>query len=262
VTATAVSHRIRVLEADLGHTLFHRKVRSVELTPEGQALYATVHAGFEAIAAGVEKLRMRNGATVTLSVTPAFAAKWLVPRLAAFQAAYPHINLHVHASNEVVRLGPGSADLAVRYGDGPYRGLDSTLLMQDRFAPVASPALGEIRSEDIAGLPVIHFDWHRGAANALSWSAWANAACLEAPSLAKCIRFSDESHAIQAAIAGQGVALVSLLLVEDELKLGLLRLVPGHALEGWSYTLLAPLLEPPSTDVLAVRNWLIEQFSS
>lgn len=259
VTATAISHRIRVLEADLGHSLFHRKVRSVELTPEGQMLYAAVHTGFESITAGVEKLRVPTSSTVTLSVTPAFAAKWLVPRIADFQAAHPHINLHVHASNEIVRLGPGSADLAVRYGDGPYRGLDASLLMHDRFAPVASPALGDIRSDEIAGLPLIHFDWHRGVANELSWSAWAQAAGVEAPSLKKCIRFSEESHAIQAAVAGQGVALVSQLLVEQELELGLLSVVPGPSLAGWSYTVVLPNLETPSSEVSAVRDWLLEQ---
>lgn len=258
VTATAISHRIRVLEADLGHTLFHRKVRSVELTPEGQVLFSAVHAGFEAIAAGVSQLRAPTRGAVTVSVTPAFAAKWLVPRLDAFQAAHPDINLHVHASNDVVRLGPGSADLAVRYGKGPYPGLDATALMQDRFAPVASPALGAISSEQIAESPLIHFDWHRGSANALSWAAWAQAAGMEAPPLAKCIRFSEESHAIQAAVAGQGVALVSLLLVQEELKLGLLRVVPGPSLEGWSYNLVAPPLETASAQVVAVRDWLIE----
>src|SRR3989337_3056478 len=88
VTATAVSHRIRALEDEIGCRLFVRKTRAVDLTAEGRSLYSAVREGFDAIALGVEKLRQRARPLVRLSTTPAFATKWLVPRLAAFQA--PH----------------------------------------------------------------------------------------------------------------------------------------------------------------------------
>lgn len=84
VTATAISHRIRVLEEDLERPLFVRKVRAVELTPDGQTLLAAVSSGFQAIAMAIEQVRRPRRASVTLSATPAFATKWLVPRLATF----------------------------------------------------------------------------------------------------------------------------------------------------------------------------------
>ena len=116
VTAAAISHRIRDLEEFLERPLFIRKVRAVELTPEAERLYLAVHHGFETMAQAIDHIRRPQRAHVTLSATPAFAAKWLVPRLAAFQAQHPDIDLHVHASNAPVDLEAGNVDLAIRYG--------------------------------------------------------------------------------------------------------------------------------------------------
>src|SRR5688572_8450266 len=125
VTATAISHRIRTLEEEIGCRLFVRKTRAIELTMEGRALYSAVREGFDTIAAGVDRLRQRARPAVRLSTTPAFAAKWLVPRLTAFQAQHPQIDLHVHASNQPVDLSQGTIDIAIRYGQGRYEGMHS-----------------------------------------------------------------------------------------------------------------------------------------
>jgi LysR family glycine cleavage system transcriptional activator len=262
VTPTAISHRIRVLEADLGRPLFHRKVRAVELTSAGQTLFVAVRTGFEAITQGVERLRQAPPTVVTLSVTPAFAAKWLVPRLAAFHATHPGIHLHVHASNEPVDLGTGAADLAVRYGHGNYPGVDATLLMPDQFAPVASPALCIHDGAGLADATLIHFDWHRDTSHGLSWTTWAHAAGIADLPLAGGLRFSEESHAIQAAVAGQGVALVSLMLVDEELKLGLLRMLTGPVLQGLSYHVVTPQGGARSPQTEVVKNWLLANAAS
>ena len=178
VTATAISHRVRTLEQELGGPLFVRKVRAVELTPQGLTLFAAVRDGFDTIASGFERLRAPERQSVTLSATPAFAAKWLLPRLAAFQALHPGIDLNVHASNEPVNLHSGTADLAIRYGHGHHAGLSATLLLHDRFAPVASPQLRHHGQAGAGDRPLIHFDWHRPMPIDLTWSAWAQAAGL------------------------------------------------------------------------------------
>lgn len=257
VTATAISHRIRVLEDDLERPLFVRKVRAVELTPDGQTLLAAASSGFRTIAAAVEQVRGPRRASVTLSTTPAFAAKWLVPRLAAFQAEHPDIDLHIHASNLPVDLDAGTADLAIRYGHGHYEGVTATLLLEDHFAPVASPALLARIGHDAAQWPLIHFDWHRPPPAELTWSAWARKTGRDPSALSAGIRYSEESHAIQATVAGQGVALLSLLLVEDELRLGLLRVAAEPGLRGMSYHLLEPGRRPVSDAVSAVADWLL-----
>lgn len=261
VTATAVSHRIRALEDEIGCRLFVRKTRAVELTSEGRSLYSAVREGFDTIASGVEKLRQRARPLVKLSTTPAFAAKWLVPRLAAFQAQHPNIDVHVHASNRPIDLSTGSIDIAIRYGQGRYDGMKSTLLLQDRFAPVASPTLKVANTSDLSRRTLIHFDWEQPLPVDLTWAAWARAAQLPELNTEAGIRFSDESHAIQAAVAGQGVALLSLVLIEQELKLGVLesRLTP--VLEGLAYYLVRSERATHDDAASIVEAWLIEQAS-
>jgi len=258
VTATAISHRIRALETELGCLLFIRKTRAIEPTAAGQSLYAAVRDGFDTIAAGVDRLRQRARPTVRLSTTPAFAAKWLVPRLASFQNAHPHIDLHVHASYEPVDLNLGTIDLAIRYGQGRYEDMQTTLLLQDRFAPVASPALQVTNAQALLQRTLIHFDWSQPVSLDLSWSAWARAADMPQLDVAAGIRFSEESHAIQAAIAGQGVALLSLVLIQEELKLGLLESRLAPTLDGYAYYLVRPLRATSSAAASTVANWLLE----
>lgn len=257
VTATAVSHQIRTLEDDLACRLFLRKTRAVALTAEGRSLYDAVRLGFDAIGAGVERLRSQARPTVTLSTTPAFAAKWLVPRLATFQAEHPQIDLHVHASNQPQDLRSGAVDLAVRYGQGRYADLAATLLLQDRFAPVASPGLKIRRSMDLLRHPLIHFDWHRPPSVALTWEGWARAAGFAGLDTSAGIRYSEESHAIQAAVAGQGVALLSLALVREEMGMGLLESKVGPALDGLAYYVVRPAQGPFSEAAAAVEAWLL-----
>jgi LysR family glycine cleavage system transcriptional activator len=259
VTPTAISHRIRVLEEYLERPLFVRKVRAVELTADGQTLLAAVSSGFQTIASAIEQVRQPRRASVTLSTTPAFAAKWLVPRVAAFQAAHPEIDLHIHASNLPVDLNAGTADLAIRYGQGqsPGPGLTSHLLLKDYFAPVASPALSSTIHKDASQWPLIHFDWHRPLPVDLTWAAWAAKTGRQPHVLAAGIRYSEESHAIQAAVAGQGVALLSLLLVEEELRLGLLDVVAEPKLAGLAYYVLRPSRHPAPKAVATVQDWLM-----
>jgi LysR family glycine cleavage system transcriptional activator len=262
VTATAISHRIRALETELGCLLFVRKTRAIELTAAGRSLYSAVREGFDTIAAGVDRLRQRARPRVSISTTPAFAAKWLVPRLGAFQNSHPQIDLHVHASYEPVDLNLGSIDLAIRYGQGRYEDLQATLLMQDRFAPVASPALKITNPQDLSQRTLIHFDWARSTALDVTWPAWARAAGLPDLDVEAGIRYSDESHAIQAAIAGQGVALLSLVLIQEELKLGLLEARLTPVLDGHAYYVVRPLRATGSAAASTVETWLLGQASS
>lgn len=262
VTATAVSHRIRALEEEIGCRLFVRKTRAVDLTPEGRSLYSAVREGFDTIAAGVEKLRQRARPLVKLSTTPAFAAKWLVPRLAAFQAQHPNIDVHVHASNRPVDLSAQAIDIAIRYGQGRYEGMKSTLLLQDRFAPVASPSLGVASAADLGRRPLIHFDWEQPLPVDLTWAAWARAAQLPELNTESGIRYSDESHAIQAAVAGQGVALLSLVLIEQELKLDVLESRLEPVLDGLAYYIVRPERAGHDSAAAIVAAWLVEQASS
>jgi LysR family glycine cleavage system transcriptional activator len=262
VTATAISHRIRALETELACLLFVRKTRAIELTTAGQSLHAAVRDGFDTIAESVARLKQHARPTVRISTTPAFATKWLVPRLADFQRLHPQIDLHVHASYEPIDLNLGTIDLAIRYGQGRYEDMKATLLLQDRFAPVASPALQVTNAQALLQRTLIHFDWARPTSLDLTWSAWARAAGLPQLDVTAGIRFSEESHAIQAAIAGQGVALLSLVLIQEELKLGLLESHLMPVLDGHAYHVVRPLRATQSTAMSKVEGWLLAQAAS
>ena len=128
VTPTAISHQIRQLEQAIGTPLFERRTRQVVPTPEGHVLLPVLTEGFDSFARAIDGLtRKSRRTTVTLSATPGFTAKWLVPRLAAFRKARPDIDLTLLATLDVVDVKGGAADLALRYGRGPYPDLDGQL---------------------------------------------------------------------------------------------------------------------------------------
>lgn len=258
VSPTAISHQIRALEDNLSCALFVRQTRKVALSAEGELLYAATKEGFDCIAAGVERLRARQRSTVTLSATPAFTTKWLVPRMAAFQAAHPEIDLHIHASNQKVDLHSGAVDLAIRYGQGSYHDLLATRLLQDHFAPVASKQLHIRQPSDLNLHPLIHFDWHSTPPAHLTWTGWLQNAGISDLDSTAGIRYSEESHAIQAALAGQGVALLSLELVREEIAMGLLEAPLTPVVEGLAYHLVRSALKPAVAPVAIVEEWLIQ----
>lgn len=259
VTATAVSHRIRALEDALGCPLFTRRVRAIAITTEGQQLYATVAQGLEAIAQTVQRIRQPLRHTVTLSVTPEFASQWLVPKLANFQAKCLDIDLHVHASYQPVDLNASAADLAVRYGSGNWSDVLATPLFQECFAPVASPALAQSLPSDARHWPLIHMQWHLPSEQAFDWAAWARAANLPTAQLQMGQHYSNGTHAVQAAIAGHGVALLGLSLLAEELRLNLLQVLTGPQLKGHHYHLCIPTKRPVSPAMQTVRQWLLAQ---
>src|SRR5438552_16767731 len=120
VTPTAISHQIGRLEENLGVALFERRARRVILTPAGRTLFPVLRDGLDAFADAIDGLHAHKARrSVTLSATTAFTAKWLVPRAASFRAAYPDLDLRLHASDEPVDLAAGTVDAAIRYGRGP-----------------------------------------------------------------------------------------------------------------------------------------------
>lgn len=257
VTPTAVSHQIRALEEQVGLALFERQVRKVLLTEAGAQLYPVLRDGFDAFAAALVRLtQQRTRAQVSISATNAFTVKWLVPRMADFRQRHPGIDLQLQASDEVADLRSTAIDIAVRYGRGPYPGLVTEPLFTDRFAPVANPRLGIASVQDLAHVPLIRFDWKRAHPENPTWERWFALARRRPPAQAGQLRFSDEGHAIQAAVAGHGIALVSLALVAEELKAGHLVQPFGPIIEGHTYHLAMHADRPPSAAVQAVAQWL------
>ena len=258
VTPTAISHQIKLLEDTLGTRLFERQPRRLLLTAAGRALHPGVREGFDALARAVRAVTpVPVRRSVTLSATSAFTAKRLVPHLAAFRHAHPDIDLHLHASDVPADLWGGAADMAIRYGKGPFPGLNAERLATNAFAPVCSPRLGVREPQDLGKVPLIHFHWHLEDADTPTWRFWSAQAGLLDLDAEAGLMFSDEGHAIQAAVSGHGVALLSLLLVSDELARGTLVQPFGPVLDGYAYHLVHAARSPSADRIDAVRSWLL-----
>jgi LysR family transcriptional regulator, glycine cleavage system transcriptional activator len=263
VSATAISHHIRQLEKTLGLKLFERHPRRVELTAAGKELYPVMRDGFDSFTNAIARLKARKlRNVVTLSATVAFTARWLVPRAAAFHRAHPRMDLRLHASDEPVDLLAGTSDAAIRYGRGGYAGLEAEKLFQDVFAPVCSPALNLRQPQQLAAHTLIHFEWRRARRDNPIWARWLESAGLSELCPKAELIFTDETHAIQAAIAGQGVALVSLMLVADELARGTLVQPFGPKLDGFQYLLVYPPGAHISARVAALRTWIRDEVAA
>ena len=258
VTPTAVSHQIRQLEGLLGVALFERRTRQVLLTPPGQQLYPVLRDGFDAFAKALEALSVkRERLAVTLSATTALTAKWLLPRVAAFRQAYPDVDLRLHASDDVVELAGGNVDAAIRYGRGNYPGLTVERLFSDRFAPVCSPWLKVAKPADLHGQTLLHAEWRHVDERTPTWRRWSERAGLDGLAMEGGVTFNDDSHVIQAALAGQGVALLSLEMVADDLASGALVQPFGPALAGHDHNLVYPLEAAGSRGIAVLREWLL-----
>lgn len=257
VTPTAISHQIRLLEDILEVRLFERRPRRVALTSAGTALFQPINGAFTAMREAVDRVAgSKRRRSLTLSATTAFTAKWLVPRLSRFADAYPDIALRLHASDEVAELGSGRADVAVRYGPGPFPGLTSALLFEEHFAPICSPNLDVERPEDLKHQTLLHSEWRNVDAMTPSWARWCEVAGLEGLDTTAGPVFLDDSHLIQAAVAGQGVALLSPVLVTDELAAGYVVQPFGPVLPGYAYHLVHPPQSDCAAEVDALKDWM------
>lgn len=263
VTPTAISHQVRWLEDHLGVRLFHRRTRRVELTAAAHILYPVLRDGFDGFAAAVEQVAAtRQRQVVRISATTAFTAWWLLPRVQRFQAAHPEIDLQLHACEDVVDMRTAQVDLAVRYGRGPYPGLRAEAMLADRFAPVASPGLALHTADDLRRVPLIHFDWRRVDLANPTWEGWFRAAGLPVIKPISHLAFSEESHAIQAAVAGQGAALLSLVLVRDAIEAGGLVQPFGPMLDSYTYHLVEAADRPSSEAAQIAKAWLLDEVRS
>jgi LysR family glycine cleavage system transcriptional activator len=260
VTPTAISHQIRQLEAHLGLRVLERTPRTVRLTAEGSVLYEATASGFAEIARAVAQLRRRREPAI-LTLTTAFLSHWMVPRLTELRRLLPHVDLRLHASDAIVDLRSGGVDAAIRYGKGPFAEVNSVPLRDDVFGPVCSPALALSKLDDLRQATLIHIDGRQVPAPSPDWPRWCAEAGLRDVDTLAGVRFPDSTLAVQAAIAGHGVAIVSLVLVADALDAGLLvaPFVPVPRGETYHFAC-APDLET-RPDIVALRAWFLSVMS-
>lgn len=258
VTATAISHQIGALEESLGLALFVRKPRQLELTMAGRELQQVLESAFDSIGAAVERLSAApRRHAVTLSTTPAVAVRWLLSWVCLLRDSHPDIDLRIHASHEPVALDGVTADIAIRYGDGRWPGLVAEKLFDNTFIPACSPLLGLHDAADLPRHTLIHFRNQAVISSPLDWAVWQKQAQVPGLDVAAGLVFSDETHAVSAAVGAQGVALMSRQLIEDELTAGRLVQPFGPELEGKPFFLVYPENRRNDPSIQAVREWIL-----
>lgn len=265
VTPAAIGHQVKALEELLEVPLFRRLTRALRLTEAGQAALPTLSEGFDKLAQGVEQMRDHcESGVLTISVSPSFGAMWLVPRLEQFRIRHPDIEIRIDGTDRRVDLARDEADVALRYGPGGYKGVRVDWLFGQVNTPVCSPALltGERplrRPGDLRHHRLLHVEWKDAEA---SWRMWLLAAGLHDIDPTRGPRFTMETMAVQAALDGQGVALIGDMLVADHLAAGRLVRPFDPSLSTpltFSYYLLSAKDSAEQPKVAAFRDWLLEE---
>jgi LysR family glycine cleavage system transcriptional activator len=224
ISQAAVSRHIRSLECELSRPLFQRLHRRVELTPAGRKFAGALSIGFQHIRRAVHDARGSSANRLRLSVEPAFAARWLVPRLRSFTLGHPEIELQLETTEDFRALGT-DMDIAIRYfsKESRRRVPAGRRLFSIEGIPVVAPTspLRTLRSRDdtqVLGRLLLHDDDGR------AWRTWFAVAGLDGFDLARHQYFSDYSLLLEAVRQGAGVALGATAFIQPELASG--RLIP------------------------------------
>ncbi|MCH4810352.1 LysR substrate-binding domain-containing protein [Vreelandella neptunia] len=258
VTPTAISHQIRGLEEALGIALFVRKPRQLALTPSGRELQQVLETSFDNISHTIERMSAlpeRRG--ITLTTTPVVAVRWLLPWVCLLRDAHPDIDLRIHASHEPVALDGVTADLAIRHGDGRWSGLVAEKLFDTTLIPTCSPQLVKHVAGDFTKYPLIHFRPQGILISPMDWVGYQKVAQIPGLNIDAGLAFSDESHAISAAVGGQGVMLMSRQLIVDELAEGRLVQPFGPELNDRAFFLVYSESRRNDPVILAIREWVM-----
>jgi len=267
VTPTAISHQIRQLEEACGIKLFQRRPRPLLLTSAGARLYPALRNGFDALATAMALLAEEDAQTPLRVTSPnAFASKWLVPRLPKWREENPTVALEIIGTDAVLDVRAGATDVAIRYARKPPLDLMAHEVFRDTFVPVCSPRLLEqhgpiARAADLLRFPLIHYDWINSDPDAPTWRQWLAVARSIDPDFTPLkkawdLSFSEELHAIDAVIGGQGVAICSDVVVSNELRSG--QLVKAHplALPGYGFFLVSMPHSPQAPVIEAFSTWM------
>ncbi len=260
ITPTAVSHQISGLEDRLGVLLFDRKTRAVSLTYEGVRFADVVHKALQQIADVAEEISASRS-VLRVATTASFASMWLVPHLDRFRKDNPDIRVELITSEAVSDIRRDRRiDLAIRYGRDESRAEDSVKLITESFSAYANEDY--LRNlADLNDADFIETRWKNRNFPPVNWKQWLNKAGSDFSEF-RVTSFDQESHVIQAALAGQGIALVSSVLVKTPVQQGWLKPLPdGPSIPGFSYWMLLSPFSQHLRKVSVFRDWLVKELA-
>lgn len=259
VTVGAISQHILKLERQMGRTLFERTGRGVVPTASGMAFLAQLSRGMAELDGAVARGLRNDPDTLTLSVAPVFAAKWLVPRLARFGRLHSQIRVRLEATTTLADLDSEDVDLAIRVGPGDWPRVEARLLLPQEVFPVAAPVLAAKLKmpEDLSRVPIVR-DFHSN----IPWSLWLDQFNISESSLPDGSSFTDASLCLDAAIAGQGVMLAWDTLAMDALAdKRLVAPFEHRATTGLGYWLIRSRERRPTQAMRKFSDWLMAELA-
>ena len=260
VTQGAVSQQVKALEEELGVKLFLREHQRLVITDAGRRYLEVVRDAFDRLSSGTERLLQRQASgLLNVSISPNFAAKWLVHRLGRFSEAHPEIDLRISATMHHVDFAREDVDVAVRHGDGHWPGLHVTRLCEERLFPVCSPSLlkgGEALKApgDLKRHSLLH------AGDSTHWRQWLQRAGVGGIDVERGVVFNQWSMAIDAAIQGQGVAMARTALAGWDLLEGRLVRPFDLSIEApFALWIVCPRVSADLPKIATFRRWLLEE---
>lgn len=280
LTQPAISRQIKGLEDALGAQLFHRATRKVELTLAGQTLLRTVQPALARLDACVRQIRMtRSRALVSVATFPSFASLWLMPRLPDFERAHPDADLRIAASDRLVEVEDVELDVALRHCRADRVPAGAVRLFGEVLTPVVSAGLADAVARghaprlscpaDLTEHTLLEMDDGHSPSTLLSWPSWLAGCGLAQLTPRRWISVNYTHQQVQAALAGQGVALARLAMAHDALARGDLIEPFGTAGRRWAEPCywLVPLVPPlrsgvvaaPRPEVRAFTEWVLAQ---
>jgi len=276
VTPAAVSQQIKNLESYLGTTLFLRLPKALQLTEDGLAMFPKIRDGMDCFAAAVESTWRGDRLALNVTAPPSFATRWLVPRLARFSLAHADVAIRISSNPENIDSAQPALELttetndprhetsevAIRFGTGLYPGYQVEKMLTPDYVLVCSPRLmsGEtpLRTpEDIGQHILIHDESIPVIEKRPSWHEWLRLAGVSGIDTERGPRFSNSILALEAAVEGQGLALVLRQQIEADVAAG--RLLVPFAISmpsAYAYFLVIPRNIAERAVVRAFKDWL------
>ncbi|WP_394205575.1 LysR substrate-binding domain-containing protein [Shewanella waksmanii] len=260
ITQSAVSHQIKLLEQHFDTALFHRKGRAFSLTEQGQLLYTEVSRIFNELSDINQQLLGQPSAAIRLAVFSSFAVKWLIPRLTSFRQLHPEIKVRLDMITEEPSLSDSVADMFIT-GQSQQQHYFQRLLHKERLIPVCSPQrLAEHPIHNVDSLwqhPLLIVD--EGPLG-MDWHNWSNANAIALSPHCQQHLFSHVLLAIEAAIAGQGIALASDFMVESDIEAGKLVALELPSVEtGFEFNFLCKQRRLKEPAIATFSHWLFNQ---
>jgi LysR family glycine cleavage system transcriptional activator len=264
LTQSAVSRQVQLLEEHLGAVLFQRQGRGLHLTRDGVRLHRAVTMGLGHVAdVAVDIRRHRGPGELTVASSVSFASYWLVARLAKFRAAHPEIELRLVASTRIPDLVAAGVDIAIRYGNGRWEGVEAIRIFDNEIWPVCAPRYLEGRPHlrepaELLGETLLHlgqFD-----RNWVTWPAWLKSHGIDATPRKRGLEFDNYLVLLQAALRGEGIALCGERLAEDFIARGdLIRPIDATLRSDRSFYLLHTAGVPLTPAALRFKSWLLAE---